>query len=101
MRSRCVILGKGVSPRCDNLLHFRRPLAAHSAYSRKWQKDNGMEPILLIDDDVELCAMLSDYLGRHDYQVTAAHDGKTGLAKAPAAKAAPAKAPARKKTSAA
>jgi two-component system response regulator CpxR len=41
-----------------------------------------MEPILLIDDDVELCAMLSDYLGRHNYQVTAAHDGKTGLAKA-------------------
>src|ERR1700681_302132 len=82
MRSRCVILGKGMSPRCDNLLHFRRLIAARSAYSRKWQKDNGMEPILLIDDDVELCAMLSDYLGRHDYQVTAAHDGKTGLAKA-------------------
>jgi DNA-binding response OmpR family regulator len=41
-----------------------------------------MEPILLIDDDVELCSMLSDYLGRHDYQVTAAHDGKTGLAMA-------------------
>ena len=71
-----------MSPRCDNLLHFRRLIAARSAYSRKWQKDNGMEPILLIDDDVELCAMLSDYLGRHDYQVTAAHDGKTGLAKA-------------------
>jgi DNA-binding response OmpR family regulator len=82
VRSRCVILGKGMSPRCDNLLHFRRLIAARSAYSRKWQKDNGMEPILLIDDDVELCAMLSDYLGRHDYQVTAAHDGKTGLAKA-------------------
>ena len=47
-----------------------------------WQKDKGMEPILLIDDDVELCAMLSDYLGRHDYKVAAAHDGKTGLAKA-------------------
>ena len=30
----------------------------------------------------ELCSMLSDFLGRHDYQVTAAHDGKTGLAKA-------------------
>ncbi len=26
--------------------------------------------------------MLSDYLGRHGYQVTAAHNGKTGLAKA-------------------
>jgi two-component system response regulator CpxR len=41
-----------------------------------------MEPILLIDDDVELCSMLSDYLGRHGYQVTAAHNGKTGLGKA-------------------
>ena len=38
-----------------------------------------MEPILLIDDDVELCSMLSDYLGRHGYHVTAAHHGKTGL----------------------
>ena len=26
-----------------------------------------MEDILLIDDDVELCSMLSDYLGRHGY----------------------------------
>jgi len=41
-----------------------------------------MEPILLIDDDVELCSMLGDYLGRHGYQVTAAHDGKAGLASA-------------------
>jgi two-component system response regulator CpxR len=41
-----------------------------------------LEPILLIDDDVELCSMLSDYLGRHGYQVTAAHNGKTGLATA-------------------
>jgi two-component system response regulator CpxR len=41
-----------------------------------------MVPILLIDDDVELCSMLTDYLGRHGYQVTAAHNGKTGLGKA-------------------
>jgi DNA-binding response OmpR family regulator len=41
-----------------------------------------MESILLIDDDVELCSMLSHYLGRHDYQVSAAHNGTTGLAKA-------------------
>ena len=41
-----------------------------------------MEPILLIDDDVELCSMLSDYLGRHGYHVTLAHEGKTGLGKA-------------------
>jgi DNA-binding response OmpR family regulator len=41
-----------------------------------------MEPILLIDDDVELCSMLTDYLGRHGYHVTAAHHGKTGLERA-------------------
>jgi DNA-binding response OmpR family regulator len=41
-----------------------------------------MEPILLIDDDVELCSMLTDYLGRHGYHVTEAHHGKTGLEKA-------------------
>jgi DNA-binding response OmpR family regulator len=41
-----------------------------------------MEPILLIDDDVELCSMLSDYLGRHGYVVTAIHNGQMGLAKA-------------------
>ena len=38
-----------------------------------------MEPILLIDDDVELCSMLTDYLGRHGYQVTAAHQWQDGL----------------------
>lgn len=42
----------------------------------------GMEPILLIDDDVELCLMLSDYLGRHGYEVTAVHHGKRGLEQA-------------------
>ena len=41
-----------------------------------------MEPILLIDDDVELCSMLTDYLGRHGYHVSATHHGKTGLEKA-------------------
>ena len=66
MRSQCVTLGKGLSPACDNLLHLRCFRAAESAYSREEQKDTGMEPILLIDDDVELCSMLSDYLGRQD-----------------------------------
>ena len=82
MRSQCVTLGKGLSPACDNLLHLRCFQAPESAYSREEQKDTGMEPLLLIDDDVELCSMLSDYLGRHGYEVTAVHNGKTGLAKA-------------------
>lgn len=40
-----------------------------------------MERVLIIDDDVELCAMLEDYLGRHGYEVVAAHHGEKGLEK--------------------
>lgn len=38
-----------------------------------------MEDVLLIDDDAELCAMLSDYLGRYGFRVTAVHRGDRGL----------------------
>lgn len=38
-----------------------------------------MENVLLIDDDVELCSMLTDYLGRHGFRITAVHRGDTGL----------------------
>lgn len=38
-----------------------------------------VEDILLIDDDVELCSMLTDYLGRYGFNVTAVHRGDTGL----------------------
>jgi DNA-binding response OmpR family regulator len=38
-----------------------------------------MEDLLLIDDDVELCEMLTEYLGRHDFRVSAVHRGDTGL----------------------
>lgn len=38
-----------------------------------------MENVLLIDDDVELCSMLSDYLGRHGFRIAAVHRGDTGL----------------------
>ena len=41
-----------------------------------------MVSVLLIDDDRELCAMLSDYLGRHGFQVTAEYHGETGLHRA-------------------
>jgi two-component system, OmpR family, response regulator CpxR len=35
--------------------------------------------VLLIDDDVKLCAMLEDYLLRHDIELTARHSGPDGL----------------------
>ena len=38
-----------------------------------------MDQLLLIDDDVELCTMLIDYLSRHGYGVTATHRGDAGL----------------------
>src|SRR6201996_2112030 len=72
------MLGNGLSRESDNLLHLWR----FTGRGWEYRRECPMEPILLIDDDVELCSMLSDYLGRHDYQVTLAHDGKTGLAKA-------------------
>jgi len=38
-----------------------------------------VEEILLIDDDVELCSMLTEYLGKFGFRVTAVHRGDTGL----------------------
>lgn len=37
--------------------------------------------ILVIDDDVKLCELLSEYLARFDYQVNAAHEPAAGLAR--------------------
>lgn len=38
-----------------------------------------VDDILLIDDDTELCSMLTDYLSRFGFHVTVAHRGDTGL----------------------
>ena len=43
-----------------------------------------MTPILIIDDDIEFCAMLRDYLAAHGIQLAAEHDGTAGLAAASA-----------------
>lgn len=37
--------------------------------------------VLLIDDDVELGSLLTDYLARHDFECICAHTGKLGLQK--------------------
>jgi DNA-binding response OmpR family regulator len=41
-----------------------------------------MVKVLAIDDDVKLCAMLEDYLVRHDIELTARHNGPDGLEEA-------------------
>lgn len=38
--------------------------------------------VLLVDDDVELTDLLKDYLEQEGFDVTVAHDGKEGIAKA-------------------
>jgi two-component system response regulator CpxR len=38
--------------------------------------------LLLIDDDRDLCALMSDYFGQHGYTVATAADGRDGLARA-------------------
>jgi len=38
-----------------------------------------VDNLLLIDDDVELCSMLTEYLGRNGFRVSAQHRGDTGL----------------------
>jgi two-component system response regulator CpxR len=39
-----------------------------------------MTPILIIDDDIEFCLMLRDYLAPHGIHLSAEHDGESGLA---------------------
>ncbi|MGD9506665.1 MAG: response regulator transcription factor [Syntrophobacteraceae bacterium] len=41
-----------------------------------------MESILVIDDDVELCELLFEYLGREGFEVVMVHDGREGLDRA-------------------
>ena len=41
-----------------------------------------MKQILLIDDDIELCALLTDYLQAEGFEVEAVHNGESGLQKA-------------------
>jgi two-component system response regulator CpxR len=38
--------------------------------------------ILLVDDDVELCSLMREYLGAHGYDVFCAYDGVAGLERA-------------------
>src|SRR5215468_5204036 len=38
-----------------------------------------MERLLIIDDDVELCGLVTEYLGTEGFQVDCVHDGETGL----------------------
>ncbi len=41
-----------------------------------------MNKVLIIDDDVELCDLVSEYLTVEGFEISAVHDGETGLERA-------------------
>ncbi len=43
---------------------------------------NSVDRILVIDDDVELCSLVSEYLRPEGFQVESSHDGNSGLDRA-------------------
>jgi len=38
--------------------------------------------LLLVDDDTELCSLMTDFFSQHGFTVETAHDGRRGLARA-------------------
>ena len=53
------------------------------APDRPLVRERGCRPtpaVLMVDDDVELCALVSEYLGGHGYDVSAVHDGRAACA---------------------
>src|SRR6185437_4829124 len=46
----------------------------------KWEMP--LDRILVIDDDVELCSLVAEFLGPEGFQVDTVHDGKAGLERA-------------------
>lgn len=43
---------------------------------------HGMDRVLIVDDDVELCELVTEYLEPEGFQIEAVHDGETGLQRA-------------------
>jgi two-component system response regulator CpxR len=40
-----------------------------------------LRPVLLIEDDTDLCALMRDYFAQQGFRIEAAHDGRSGLAR--------------------
>src|SRR4029077_12518393 len=48
------------------------------------KKRGAMDRILIIDDDFELCGLVTEYLAAEGFRVESVHDGETGLKRATA-----------------
>ena len=47
-----------------------------------WNAIANSQLVLLVDDDVELCQMMAEFLAQHGFRVSTVHDGRSGLAAA-------------------
>lgn len=41
-----------------------------------------MRQVLLVDDDIDLCALMADFFAQHEFAIESVHDGPRGLARA-------------------
>ena len=69
-------MGHGAAVLFDNSLLRWRPRRVHNIIA--------MERILVIDDDVELCHLVGEYLRAEGFTIECVHDGESGLKKATA-----------------
>jgi two-component system response regulator CpxR len=44
--------------------------------------ERSVKKILLVEDDIELCSLINDFLTPHGFRLAAVHDGRQGLARA-------------------
>jgi two-component system response regulator CpxR len=48
-------------------------------YTARVDRSPDQPAVLLVDDDVELCQMMAEFLGHHGFRVSTVHDGRSGL----------------------
>jgi two-component system response regulator CpxR len=48
----------------------------------EFERSRSDRSILIVEDDTELCSLMSDFLSPHGFQLEAVHDGRQGLARA-------------------
>jgi two-component system, OmpR family, response regulator CpxR len=67
------VFGGNVKHDLDITLHFPANRADDNWYN------NSMNRLLVIDDDIELCELVTEYLAPEGFQVKSVHDGLAGL----------------------
>src|ERR1039458_752817 len=54
----------------------------HEEMETEFERSRSDRSILIVEDDTELCSLMSDFISTHGFQLEAVHDGRQGLARA-------------------